>query len=268
MKKSFILHYDSLSVIDKMSDEQVGKLMRMMKSYHNWNTYVCDDFSVELVFEQFKNQFDRDAEKYEEKTEEKSIAWRVWNLKRRHPKIYKEYKSGVLTLDEAEYRTWSHSDNSDRTWSQSIANIAVNDNVSVNDNDNKKENNILFDEFWSLYPNKKWKETARKKYPHKNHDEIMLWLHNQIKEFETKKKLEKFVPERQHWSTWINKKTRLDYQDSDDIQQMEFEAIYQEYCKDYENNYAENRKKKYWISKDPDSLFVKVKARFNKEFIP
>ena len=35
-----------------------------MKSYHNGREYVCDDFSVELVFEQFKNQFDRDLEKY------------------------------------------------------------------------------------------------------------------------------------------------------------------------------------------------------------
>jgi hypothetical protein len=64
MKKSFILHYDSLSVIDKMTDDQTGKLLRMMKSYHNGNEYVCDDFAVVLVFEQFKNQFDRDLEKY------------------------------------------------------------------------------------------------------------------------------------------------------------------------------------------------------------
>ena len=64
MKKSFILHYDSLSVIDKMTDDQVGKLLRMMKSYHNGRDYICNDFAVELVFEQFKNQFDRDLMKY------------------------------------------------------------------------------------------------------------------------------------------------------------------------------------------------------------
>ena len=65
MKKSFVIHCDSLSVIDKMTDEQVGKLFRKMKSYHNGNEYVIDDFVVEIAFEQFKNQFDRDLKKYE-----------------------------------------------------------------------------------------------------------------------------------------------------------------------------------------------------------
>lgn len=77
-KKSFILHYDSLSVIDKMSDEQTWKLLRMMKSYHNWNTYICDDFAVELVFEQFKNQFDRDLEAYNEKCRKNAENWQRW----------------------------------------------------------------------------------------------------------------------------------------------------------------------------------------------
>ena len=52
-KKNFILHYDSLSVIDKMSDEQVGQLLRKMKSYHDWNDYKTSDFVVDIAFEQF-----------------------------------------------------------------------------------------------------------------------------------------------------------------------------------------------------------------------
>ena len=78
MKKSFILHYDSLSVIDKMSDDQVWKLLRMMKSYHNGNTYICDDFAVELVFEQFRNQFDRDLDKYHSICERNARNWSQW----------------------------------------------------------------------------------------------------------------------------------------------------------------------------------------------
>ena len=42
-KKNFILHYDSLSVIDKMSDEQVGQLLRKMKSYHDWKKKTRDN---------------------------------------------------------------------------------------------------------------------------------------------------------------------------------------------------------------------------------
>lgn len=65
MKKSFLLYYDSLSVIDKMTDQQVGKLLRKMRSYHNWNDYEIDDVVVEIAFEQFKNQFDRDIKTYQ-----------------------------------------------------------------------------------------------------------------------------------------------------------------------------------------------------------
>jgi hypothetical protein len=78
MKKSFILHNDSLSVIDKMNDEQVGKLFRLMKSYNNWNNYICDDFAVNLVFEQFKNQFDRDMQKYSSICERNTYNWIKW----------------------------------------------------------------------------------------------------------------------------------------------------------------------------------------------
>lgn len=78
MKKSFILHYDSLSVIDKMTDEQTGKLFRMMKSYHNGRDYICEDLAVELVFEQFKNQFDRDLIKYNNICERNSNNGKKW----------------------------------------------------------------------------------------------------------------------------------------------------------------------------------------------
>lgn len=81
-KKSFILHYDSLNVIDEMTDEQVWKLLRKMKSYHNWNTYECDDQIANIVFIQFKNQFDRDIEKYEKTcSRNKEIASKRWDKK-------------------------------------------------------------------------------------------------------------------------------------------------------------------------------------------
>jgi len=64
-RKSFVLHFDSLDVIEELTDEQVGKLLKKMRSYHNGNTYNSNDKIVDIVFIQFKNQFDRDMEKYE-----------------------------------------------------------------------------------------------------------------------------------------------------------------------------------------------------------
>lgn len=129
---------------------------------------------------------------------------------------------------------------------------------------NKQE---LFDEFWNLYPNKKWKPKAQKKYPCKDHEKIMIWLRNYIKDIETRKSLWWFVPEYKQGDTFINQEARVDYQDTKAIEELSFDAVYQEYIKDYDNNYAENWKKKYWVSHDPDSLFMRCKKRWNKEWL-
>lgn len=328
-KKSFILHYDSLSVIDKMSDDQVGKLFRMMKSYHNGRSYVCDDFAVELVFEQFRNQFDRDLIAYTARCDSNAENWKKWwrpqwwnntDTPEEAPK-WKRYVYLLQDISNNEVKIWetSHLKNRIYTIKRPTKNlkllyyILVNDydslriesdiknklalysiwwdwfnNIDVNkaigflekrtvikkpyndsdkDSDNVNDKEELFNEFWNLYPNKKWKPEAQKKYPHKDHEAIMVWLQNQIKEYEAKKSMWSFVPEWQHWSTWINKKTRLDYQDTQSIEDLNFEAIYQEYVKDYDNNYAENWKKKYWVSHEPDSLFMRCKKRVKDEWL-
>lgn len=123
MKKSFIIHYDSLSVLDKMSDDQVGKLFRMMKSYHNGREYVCDDFSVELVFEQFKNQFDRDLEKYNNICDRNSNNGKLWW----RPKEPKK-PSGLITNPKEPKKADSDSDNKNDS-----DNNSEKDNVNKND---------------------------------------------------------------------------------------------------------------------------------------
>jgi len=63
MKKSFILHNDSLKIESKLNDKQLGKLFRAIIKYQTGE--VLDlPFEIEIAFEFFKNQFDRDIEKY------------------------------------------------------------------------------------------------------------------------------------------------------------------------------------------------------------
>ena len=92
MKKSFYLFCDSLSIIDKLTDEQNWKLLKMMRSYHNWENYAPNDFVVEIAFEQFKNQFDRDLETYNNVCERNSLNWAKWWRPRKNP----ENPSGYL----------------------------------------------------------------------------------------------------------------------------------------------------------------------------
>jgi hypothetical protein len=63
MKKSFVLHKDSLFILDELSDEQAGKLFKAIKAFHEGKNYPLE-FALHLAFLSFKNQFERDAEKY------------------------------------------------------------------------------------------------------------------------------------------------------------------------------------------------------------
>lgn len=65
MKKSFIVHLDSLNVLDVLNDEQIWILFRAMKEYNESLSYNISDKIVEIAFLSFKNQFDRDIEKYD-----------------------------------------------------------------------------------------------------------------------------------------------------------------------------------------------------------
>ena len=64
MKKSFIIHIDSLSILDKLSNEQKGILFEAIRQHHLGNE-IDLDFAMSLAFEPFKNQFDRDLITYE-----------------------------------------------------------------------------------------------------------------------------------------------------------------------------------------------------------
>jgi hypothetical protein len=69
MKKSFILYLDTLEIADKLDDETLGKFFRAIISYQR-NEDIVLPKELELVFELFKNQFKRDAKKYETKCEQ------------------------------------------------------------------------------------------------------------------------------------------------------------------------------------------------------
>lgn len=71
-KKSFIMHVDSLQVLDHLDDEQAGILFKVIRSYHDPNFDVSyrekmikNNFWLKLAILHFDNQFKRDQEKYD-----------------------------------------------------------------------------------------------------------------------------------------------------------------------------------------------------------
>ena len=71
-RKSFILHKDSLSILDDLSDEQAGMLFKAIKAYHLNEDYTLEPL-IKVAFSPFKNQFIRDTEKYQNVVERNRI---------------------------------------------------------------------------------------------------------------------------------------------------------------------------------------------------
>jgi len=72
-KKSFLLHIDSLDILDDLTNGQAGVLFKAIKAYQHNEDFPLDSV-VKIAFSPFKNQFFRDDEKYEETCKRRAIA--------------------------------------------------------------------------------------------------------------------------------------------------------------------------------------------------
>ena len=79
-RKSFLLHIDSLDILDDLTDSESGELFKAIKDYHCGVTPELSGL-VRIAFSPFRNQFARDAEKYsltcERRAEAGSIGGRA-----------------------------------------------------------------------------------------------------------------------------------------------------------------------------------------------
>lgn len=64
MRSSFILHIDSLCILDKMNEEQAGKFIKAIYQYQTTGTLPELDLLLEMAVTPFINQFVRDAAEY------------------------------------------------------------------------------------------------------------------------------------------------------------------------------------------------------------
>jgi uncharacterized phage protein (TIGR02220 family) len=107
MRTSFLLHIDSLSILDKMSNEQAGILIKAMYFYQINGNLPDLDFAIDMAITPFINQFKRDSEKY------------IQVIEKRRKAGAKGGKQKVANASKSK---------------EKVANLAdsVNDNVSVN----------------------------------------------------------------------------------------------------------------------------------------
>lgn len=124
MKKSFIIHIDSLGILDELTDEQAGQLFKLIHQFHNPNKPKQTEITqvVNLAFYSFKSQFLRDIHAYENICERNKVnGMNGGRPKNKNPRKPKKA-----------------------------------DSDSDSDSDSKKDNkiNIEFNVFWNLYDKK------------------------------------------------------------------------------------------------------------------
>ena len=112
-KSSFILYSDQRGVIDLLSDEQAGRLLKHIFGYINDENPVLEDLTLQIAFEPIKQQLKRDLDKWRDIKDKRSEAGRKGGLK-------KQKEANQANASSAK---------------QEEANQAVNVTVTVNDNE-------------------------------------------------------------------------------------------------------------------------------------
>jgi hypothetical protein len=108
-KKGFILYADQKELFEQLPDEKAGQLIKFIMKYVNDEDPSTDDLIINLAFTPIKQQLKRDLQKFEQTKVNRSIAGKAGADKR-----------------------WQNIANDSKRIS-SIAKMAVNDNVNVND---------------------------------------------------------------------------------------------------------------------------------------
>jgi len=131
-KKSFILHLDSLDVIDELNDQQIAELFKAIIDYQKTGKTNLKGL-MKVVFIPFKNQFLRDQNKYKSKCETNKIN----GSKGGRPKKTKDNPDKpkiTQRLNNKPKKPYNDSDSDNDS-----KNDSVSDNKKDNDNVNKQE---------------------------------------------------------------------------------------------------------------------------------
>ncbi len=119
MKDSFILYTEQKEVIDKLSDEQAGKLIKAIYKYVETEKMPELDQLLDIVIIPFKQNLDRNKEKYNKISEIRAKAG----------------AKGGKQKKQKQTKEINCNDNDNVNVNENV-NVNVNENVNVNVNDN------------------------------------------------------------------------------------------------------------------------------------
>jgi hypothetical protein len=116
-KTSFVLYSDQRTLIDLLTNEQAGILLKHIFAYVNDENPINTDQLINVVFEPIKQQFKRDLKKWEATKEGRS-------------------KAGLASAEARRINKLQQTSTNVNKLQQTSTNPTVNDNVNVNVNVN------------------------------------------------------------------------------------------------------------------------------------
>lgn len=135
MKDSFILYTEQKEVIDKLTDEQAGKLIKAIYEYVETDKMPQLDSLLEIVIIPFKQNIDRNIDKWEQIKQKRSEAGKIG------AEIKKQKQAKQANVNFAKSKETNQA-----------VNVNENVNVNVNDNDNVngKDKKIHFADYVTM----------------------------------------------------------------------------------------------------------------------
>jgi len=162
-RKSFIIHKDSLVILDEMSNEQAGIFIKSIKFYQEKGYLPELDFGLKMATTPFINQFQRDEEIYKKTCEARKEAGslggkqKVANASKSYQKVAKVADNDSKSESESESENKNENkseikNNSDKTKKFIKPNIQ-----EIKDYCFERKNNVDVNKFFNYYEANGWK---------------------------------------------------------------------------------------------------------------
>ena len=203
-KKGFVLYKDFSTTLDKLSDEQAGRVIKAIFEWQLTGVHSEDDFTLDLVLTPVIAQFVRDQELYDKTCKRNKVN----GLKGGRPKNpTKPKKPSGLNGNPSKPKKAD-------TKEDTVIDIEKDsDNKSIPPSSDEDDQ---FNQFWAIYPKKQSKLDARKKFVKAMKiatlPELLESLNKQKLSLDWTKDGGRYIPQP---STWLNKGMWLDEESFD-----------------------------------------------------
>jgi hypothetical protein len=159
-KKSFLLYCDIIHTVNKLSDEQAGKLFKHILAYVNDLNPEPEDILTEIAFEPIKQSLKRDLVNYEKICERN----RINGAKGGRPKNPKETEKTHSVFNkpkkaDSDSDSDSDSDNDNKNIYRRFAHLSLSeeDYIKLNKDYSKQQIDRVLDSIENFSKNKKYK---------------------------------------------------------------------------------------------------------------